>query len=100
MITRIVKMTFKTENINTFLNIFNASRNKISSFKGCTYLELVRDEGNKSIFFTISKWRDETSLEEYRNSEVFKETWAKTKVLFNNKPIAWSTVSIFNSLSD
>jgi hypothetical protein len=31
---------------------------------------------------------------------VFKGTWAKTKVLFNDKPKAWSTVSIFKTISE
>ena len=29
-------------------------------------------------------------LENYRNSALFKNVWAKTKVLFNDKPQAWS----------
>jgi hypothetical protein len=42
------------------------------------------------MFFTYSYWDDATDLENYRNSEFFKSVWAKTKVLFSEKPEAWS----------
>ncbi|MFT5673230.1 MAG: hypothetical protein ACI9JT_001876, partial [Polaribacter sp.] len=29
-------------------------------------------------------------LENYRNTDLFKDVWAKTKVFFNDKPLAWS----------
>ncbi len=90
-------MSFKTENVDEFLNIFDQSKNKIASVEGIEELQLIRDKDNKSVFFTISKWRDESYLEQYRNSELFKNTWAKTKVLFNDKPEAWSTFLIFKS---
>lgn len=97
MLIRIVKMSFKTEKVDEFLNIFDQSKNKIASVEGIEELQLIRDKDNKSVFFTISKWRDESYLEQYRNSELFKNTWAKTKVLFNDKPEAWSTFLIFKS---
>lgn len=90
-------MTFKSNDIETFLKIFDKSKNKIASFNGCEYLELVRDKDNKNIFFTISKWKGDKYLEQYRNSELFKRTWSKTKILFDDKPVAWSTHSIFNT---
>jgi hypothetical protein len=31
-------------------------------------------------------------LENYRNSDLFKTTWAATKALFNDKPMAFSTL--------
>ena len=33
-------------------------------------------------------------LNNYRNSELFKDVWSKTKILFNKKPEAWSTKKI------
>jgi hypothetical protein len=50
----------------------------------------LRDKHNTNRFFTYSIWSDETALENYRHSEVFKGIWAKTKILFNEKPEAWS----------
>jgi len=93
MITRIVKMTFKPEQVESFLDIFENSARHIASFEGCLSLELVQGKDNKNIFFTISKWNSEEDLQKYRNSGLFKETWAKTKVLFDDKPQAWSTVT-------
>ncbi len=91
MITRLVKLTFKPENIPTFIAIFESSKNLIRAFEGCEHVELLNDVENPNIFFTRSIWRDETALNLYRHSELFRTTWAKTKILFAEKPEAWST---------
>ena len=91
MIHRIVKMEFDPEKIEEFLSNFEQNKKKIREFGGCYKLELLRDHDNTNIFFAYSYWVDELSLERYRNSELFKDVWAKTKVLFNAKPMAWST---------
>lgn len=93
MLKRIVKMEFKAENVEEFLQNFNANKTKIRNFSGCNHLELLRDRHNTSRFFTYSYWEDETALENYRNSDLFKGVWAKTKVLFTEKPEAWSLES-------
>ena len=54
-------MTFEPEKLATFLEIFEQSKNKIRA------------------------------MNQYRDSELFKTTWAKTKVLFAAKPLAFST---------
>ncbi|PQV45481.1 quinol monooxygenase YgiN [Jejuia pallidilutea] len=90
MLVRIVKMSFETNNIKTFLSIFESSKTHIRGFKGCKFLELYRDKNNPNIFFTYSYWDSEDDLENYRHSELFKGVWAKTKALFNAKPEAWS----------
>ena len=97
MIIRIVKMTFLPDKVEEFLSVFELKKDLISEFEGCENLELVRDKDNKNIFFTISSWKEQTYLEKYRSSELFRQTWAKTKVLFSDKPQAWSTTSIFKS---
>ena len=91
MIHRIVKMEFDPEKVEEFLSNFEENKRKIRSFDGCYKLKMLRDQHNTNIFFTYSYWADEASLENYRNSELFKNVWAKTKVLFNTKPVAWST---------
>ncbi len=91
MITRIVQLTFQEHLVNDFLSIFNESGPRIRAFKGCSSVELVQDIYHANVFFTISKWEDETSLENYRNSELFRSTWKKTKVLFSVPAHAWST---------
>ena len=90
MFVRIVKMSFQPEKIEEFLNNFNTKKELIRNSPGCRLLELYRDKTNPNIFFTYSYWDTEQDLENYRNSELFKGVWAQTKVLFNDKPLAWS----------
>ena len=90
MIVRIVKLTFRTEEIEAFKAIFKASKTSIRNFKGITHLECLQTENDPRIFFTYSHWQDEAALENYRHSPLFKVTWAKTKALFAEKPEAWS----------
>ncbi len=42
------------------------------------------------MFFTFSVWTSAEHLDAYRNSELFRTTWARTKALFAEKPQAWS----------
>ena len=44
-----------------------------------------------NILFTYSSWNAAEDLENYRNSELFKETWSYVKSLFEAKAEAWST---------
>lgn len=90
MIVRIVKLTFHEQNISAFLEIFAESKERIRASDGCNLVELYRDTTNTSIFFTYSYWNEAADLENYRNSEFFKSVWSKTKVLFSEKPEAWS----------
>lgn len=90
MIIRIVKMTFHPEKVNEFQQIFNESKELIRNMPGCTHLELLNDVNEKNIFFTYSYWESENDLNNYRKSDVFAKVWAKTKVLFSDKPEAWS----------
>ena len=99
MIKRIVKLTFQAEQTEAFLTIFHESKNKIRAFPGCQHLELWRDKKQPHVFFTYSFWESEDNLEEYRHSELFRSTWAKTKVLFSGKPEAWS-VSLVEKVED
>lgn len=84
-------MSFRPEEIETFVAIFNRSKNKIRSFEGNMKVELLQDVNKPEVFFTYSFWESDEALERYRHSDLFKETWAATKVLFNDKPEAWST---------
>lgn len=93
MITRIVKLTFKKENIADFISIWNESKAKIAGFDGCHFVEMLHSKDPENICFTYSIWDNEEALNNYRHSELFKQTWTKTKVLFDGKPEAWSTIS-------
>jgi autoinducer 2-degrading protein len=90
MIIRIVKLSFDPEKVDTFLSIFNKYEEKISGFEGCVQLELLNDINTPNIYFTYSYWQEEAFLGAYRDSDLFKDVWAQTKVLFNDKPQAWS----------
>ena len=90
MIKRIVKMTFHEDKVDDFLNIFLSKKKLIRDSPGCLHLELLRDIKDTNIFFTYSFWEQESDLHAYRYSDLFKKTWADTKVLFADKPAAWS----------
>lgn len=90
MIKRIVKMSFKPENCEAFKTIFETNWEKIKGFEGCSHVELLQDINNPEIFFTYSIWESEACLNNYRDSELFKNVWSATKQLFNQKPEAWS----------
>ncbi|MEM6516234.1 MAG: antibiotic biosynthesis monooxygenase family protein [Bacteroidota bacterium] len=90
MLIRIVRLSFNSEHVEEFLNNFEINKSKIRNFKGCEKLELLRDKNHENVFFTYSYWNSDVDLENYRNSELFASVWAKTKILFNDKPQAWS----------
>tara|TARA_B110000240_G_C13405494_1_gene412922 strand:+ start:522 stop:818 length:297 start_codon:yes stop_codon:yes gene_type:complete len=90
MLIRIVKMTFKEDEITEFQKIFESSKLKIRNQKGCKHLELLRDINSPSVFITCSYWDKESDLNTYRNSELFGKVWKGTKALFSEKPQAWS----------
>lgn len=94
MLIRIVRMTFVPEKVATFLEIFDTAKQDIRNFENCHHLALLQDADNPTVFSTYSYWKDATALEKYRNSELFQTTWAKTKVLFATKPLAFSSYTI------
>lgn len=94
MIKRIVKLTFQPDNIPTFIAIFEQAKDKILAMEGCQHLELWHARQPENVFFTYSYWESEAHLNNYRHSDLFKATWAKTKILFADKPQAWSVDEI------
>jgi len=91
MIKRIVKMAFREDVVETFLNeVFEHSKSRIRAFPGCRHMELLRHTNKPNVLFTLSFWDDEAALEAYRQSGLFQTTWAKTKVLFAEKAEAWT----------
>ncbi|MEQ8471191.1 MAG: putative quinol monooxygenase [Marinoscillum sp.] len=90
MITRIVRMTFDPDSTESFEKIFAESKEKIRTMEGCEYLSLHVDHHHPNIYYTVSKWQSQAALDTYRQSDFFKNTWARTKVLFSEKPSAYS----------
>lgn len=83
-------MSFKPENTEAFKAIFETNWTAIRSFDGCSHVELLQDEHHPHVFFTYSIWTSEAHLNRYRESELFQAVWGATKLLFNDKPQAWS----------
>ncbi|MEM1327444.1 MAG: antibiotic biosynthesis monooxygenase family protein [Bacteroidota bacterium] len=90
MIKRIVKLTFQPDQIDTFIQIFEDSQPNILAMPGCSHLELWRAVDDSNVLFTYSYWESEDDLNNYRQSDFFKATWAKTKALFAERAEAWS----------
>jgi quinol monooxygenase YgiN len=92
---RIVKMTFREEEIEAFKTLFDTVKDKILQQKGCQHLELWQSNSQKNILFTYSIWDHIDSLNAYRNSDFFENTWKQTKSKFADKPEAWSVEKLF-----
>jgi quinol monooxygenase YgiN len=90
MITRIVRMEFQPEHVDDFLVHFRTIAHLIRNFPGVRQLELHRDASQSNVFYTYSKWDGESELEIYRQSELFKTTWAQAKSWFAGNPRAYS----------
>ncbi len=90
MILRLVKMTFKPEETANFLDYFETIKDDIARTPGVINLKIYQDSDNPNVVFTHSTWLSASYLNVYRRSELFGEVWPKTKVLFDDKPMAWS----------
>lgn len=94
MITRIVKMTFRPEEAENFEALFRSKKALIAGTVGCHSVELLKETTSvkdAAVYITRSIWDDETSLEKYRASTLFAETWRLTKAKFAGRPEAWTT---------
>ncbi len=90
MVVRVVKMTFRLEEVTRFQGLFEGWRKKIIAFPGCGYLELLHDVEDPRVFFTYSEWSDRADLEAYRTSDVFADVWPVVKRLFAAPAEAWT----------
>ncbi|GAB4404451.1 MAG: antibiotic biosynthesis monooxygenase [Microscillaceae bacterium] len=89
-LTRIVRLHFREEAVAVFLQQFEHDKRNIRQFPGCLYLALWQDAWIKNVYYTHSEWNSEDDLENYRNSALFEEIWGRTKILFADKPQAFS----------
>lgn len=92
MLIRIVRMTFKPEEVGAFLELFDHSKEQIRNFPGCRHLTLMKDYHEDNIFSTYSIWDDDEALNNYRHSALFENVWMATKRKFSAKPIAFSNL--------
>lgn len=94
MLIRIVRLHFRSEEVERFKEIFHETKSRIESFPGCQKVELYVDESNPNVFYTHSFWDSVDHLNDYRNSDLFNSTWNTVKKLFKEKPKAYSLVSV------
>lgn len=94
MIVRIVRMSFRPEEVDSFLRLFETIKERIKSFSGCKSLELYKDIKEPHVLITYSYWESEQDLDSYRTSAFFAETWLKTKSMFAQRPVAFSMESV------
>ncbi|KAA3438744.1 putative quinol monooxygenase [Rufibacter hautae] len=90
MLIRVVRMTFVPEQVPAFLEIFKASRDKISAFPGCRSVELLQDYHLPHVYSTYSHWDSDEALNNYRTSALFGSVWKPTKALFAEPAQAFS----------
>lgn len=90
MIIRFVKLEIIPDHINDFKALTKNEKSEILAFDGCSHLQILQDQSNSSIFFTVSHWDSESALNIYRDSDFFRNNWNTVKQWFANKPEAWS----------
>jgi len=84
-------MTFELERSDEFQDFFNEIKDQIVAQPGCFSVKLLRDKEDSGVFFTYSVWDKQSSLDAYRQTELFGMVWPKVKNWFTAKPEAWST---------
>lgn len=96
ILVRIVQLTLAPDEVEHFLKMFDEVSPKIRSFDGCKHLELLQNPTYPNIVCTYSHWISISHLNAYRESQLFKSTWAQTKKMFAAPPQAQSFHKIRN----
>jgi hypothetical protein len=97
-IQRIVKMTFHKNHCEDFETYFNEIKNQVGNQPGCHGVKLLKEENETGVYFTYSVWDSQEHLDAYRFTPLFKMVWPKVKEWFADKPEAWSTTVILESV--
>lgn len=87
---RVVRMTFRPDAVNDFLELFKEVESHIRAQPGCQHVQLMQDAEWPTVFATFSVWDSKESLEAYRKSDFFRSTWTRTRALFAAPPKAES----------
>ena len=85
MLVRIVKLTFKKEELPAFFQEFETHKNTIASFPGCRGMKLLKGIDDPTVVMTYSHWDNKDALNNYRESDLFTGLWTKIKPMFANK---------------
>lgn len=94
MLTRIVRMEFIPEYEKEFLSLFEEINSTIENFPGCLSLQLMQDQDQRHVYYTLSQWQNSESLEHYRKSPFFREVWPQAKQYFAKKAQASSLIEV------
>ena len=94
VIIRLVRLTIRPDALDDFLAHFDVAAPEIRAFEGCRHLELWQDARFPNVVTTCSRWNDAEALERYRQSDLFRETWARVKPLFAARPVARSHTAL------
>lgn len=90
MIIRLVKLTFRTEQVDAFRELFGTHKGQIRGAAGCSHLALWQDDTVPGLFFTLSHWNEASDLEAYRESALFRGIWRMVKPWFAAPAEAWT----------
>jgi heme oxygenase (mycobilin-producing) len=90
MLVRTVRMTFRSEAVPSFVEMFKDTAPQIRAFEGCQHLELWEDLSTPHVLSTYSLWTGEAALEAYRQSDLFRRSWARARAWFAAAPVAHS----------
>ena len=89
---RTIRLTIRPDRLDAFHALFAETRNRIAAAPGCRSLDLWQDVGYPNVLTTVSLWDGPHALDAYRDSDLFRETWARTTPLFAAPPVARSHI--------
>ena len=89
-ILRIVRMTFRPEEVEGFVREFERLQHRVGNVPGCFSVRLERDVQDPTICATFSVWESVEHLNAYRKSALFGEIWPDTKRRFAAPPEVWT----------
>ena len=90
MLVRLVQMQMREDALDAFLGLFARTADRIRAAPGCRRLDLWQDTDDPTRVATHSHWDDAAALDAYRQSDLFRATWAETKTYFAARASAQS----------
>lgn len=93
-LVRIVRLSFREEHLDDFLQFYAQVQPQIAAFEGCMEVQAFRDNEQHTVIYTMSRWTNAAYLENYRQSDFFRDTWAQVSRWFEEKPQAFSLVPL------
>lgn len=85
-----VKLQLQDGKFEQFKEIFEYGKDVVAGSEGCFYVQLLQDDNDPNVIFTLSEWTSEEALNKYRSSEEFRAYWPKIKDLLSVKAEVWN----------